>query len=167
MPWDGTELWTGTIGDDGSLEQVGLVTGGVNESIFQPEWSPDGTLYFVSDRTGWWNLYRVGDAGDVEAVHEREAELGVPQWGFGMSTYAFESADRDGLYLHRKRHLASGVDRHSNETFTPLETPYTDIRYLRAAPGEVVIRAGSPTEAAVDCQTRSENRKSRGLAPVE
>lgn len=58
MPWDGTQLWVASIQADGLLGEPQLVAGGVEESVFQPEWSPDGVLYFVSDRTGWWNLYR-------------------------------------------------------------------------------------------------------------
>ena len=58
MPWDGTQLWVAQIEEDGSLGEAECVAGGVDESIFQPEWSPDGVLYFVSDRTGWWNFYR-------------------------------------------------------------------------------------------------------------
>ncbi len=63
MPWDGTELWVAAIAADGSLGSRMKVAGGPDESIFQPSWSPDGRLYFVSDRTGWWNLYRAGAIG--------------------------------------------------------------------------------------------------------
>ncbi|MEZ2252558.1 TolB family protein, partial [Microcoleus sp.] len=58
MPWDGTELWTAEIHPDGDLGEKYLVAGGPEESIFQPEWSPDGVLYFVSDKSNWWNFYR-------------------------------------------------------------------------------------------------------------
>jgi Tol biopolymer transport system component len=54
----GTQLWVAPIQADGLLGEPQLVAGGIEESVFQPEWSPDGVLYFVSDRTGWWNLYR-------------------------------------------------------------------------------------------------------------
>jgi len=87
MPWDGTELWTAAIDDAGRLTDRRLVAGGACESIFQPGWMPDGTLVFVSDRTGWWNLHR--EAGDlIVAIHPREAEFGRPYWQFGMSTWA-------------------------------------------------------------------------------
>ena len=76
MPWDGTELWLGSLAHDGSLLSSRRVAGGESESIFQPEWSPDGTLYFVSDRSGWGNLYRWSD-GHIEPL-EMEAELGCP-----------------------------------------------------------------------------------------
>ena len=75
--------------DDGSLENVRLVAGRAGEeSIFQPAWSPAGDLHFVSDRTGWWNLYRERD-GRVEPLHPAEAEFGWPQWLFGMASYGF------------------------------------------------------------------------------
>ena len=91
MPWDGTELWTAKLNADGSAGERNKIAGGSRESTFQPEWSPDGTLYFASDRTGWWNLYRQRGSG-VEAVHPMAAEFGRPQWTFGMVTYAFVSA---------------------------------------------------------------------------
>jgi dienelactone hydrolase len=86
MPWDGTELRIAEISADGSLASPHCIAGGEGESIFQPGWSPDGTLYFVSDRTGWWNLYRLGQ--QVEPVYPMDAEFGRPQWQFGTSTWA-------------------------------------------------------------------------------
>src|SRR5581483_11623767 len=89
--WDRTELLVAEMRDAGSLGQVTDVAGGPDESIFQPQWSPDGVLHFVSDRTGWWNLYRWKD-GRVESLCPLDAEFGRPQWIFAMSTYAFVSA---------------------------------------------------------------------------
>jgi Tol biopolymer transport system component len=65
-------------------------TGGFDE--MHPEWSPDGILYFVSDRSGWWNLCRY-DGGTTQALLDYQAEFGMPQWVFRMSTYGFASAD--------------------------------------------------------------------------
>ena len=147
MPWDGTELWVGEISQDGSLGRTECVAGGVDESIFQPEWSPDGTLYFVSDRTDWWNLYRC-QAGVVEPLGDIEAEFGRPQWIFGMSTYRFVSPNQiicaytqDGIW-----HLASldTVTRRLDR----IETPYTSIANLQATPGGILFNASSSTESA-------------------
>ena len=92
MPWDGTELWLADLTVDGRLRNPHLIAGGPNESIYQPEWSPNGVLHFVSDRTGWWNLYRwVG--GQAEPLCPMAAEFGLPQWVFGSSLYGFETAN--------------------------------------------------------------------------
>jgi dipeptidyl aminopeptidase/acylaminoacyl peptidase len=88
MPWDGTELWVGDLSPGGSVDHARRVAGGPSESLFQPEWSPDGVLHVVSDRTGWWNLYRVAGT-ELEPVLPLDAEFGVPQWVFGMARYAF------------------------------------------------------------------------------
>ncbi len=145
MPWDGTELWVGELRADGSLGRTERVAGGVAESIFQPEWSPDGILYFVSDRTGWWNLYRWCD-GRVEHVFEMGAEFGRPQWVFGMSTYAFESAERIVCaYTERGTWRLASLNAATGE-LELVENPYSEIEYIRAAPGCAVFVAGSPTE---------------------
>ena len=101
MPWIGTELWVADFGETGELQAPILIAGSANESIFQPEWSPDGTLYFVSDRSGWWNLYRWRD-GDTEAVLPKKAEFGQPQWVFGMATYGFLPRRQHSLQLTGK-----------------------------------------------------------------
>jgi dipeptidyl aminopeptidase/acylaminoacyl peptidase len=148
MPWDGTELMGCDLDAAGLPENVEQIAGGNDESIFQPEWSPDGTLHFVSDRTGWWNLYRWRE-GRVEPLYEKEAEFGLPQWVFGMSTYAFVSPGRIVCsYTERgSSHLAT-LDTESGE-LEPLETQYSNIAYLRAdSTGGVVFRGSSPTEAA-------------------
>ena len=146
MPWDGSELWVGEIGEDGMVASSELIAGGSAESIFQPEWAPDGTLYFVSDRTGWWNIYRRGRDGD-EAVAPLEAEFGLPQWVFGMATYAFLDSrtilatyTRDGTW-----HLAT-IDTESGQ-LTQVENPFTEIDEPFAAGGIAVMTAGSPTMA--------------------
>jgi dipeptidyl aminopeptidase/acylaminoacyl peptidase len=89
MPWDGTELWMADLAPDGTLTETALVAGGLDESIFQPAWAPDGTLHFVSDRTGWWNLYQRPKTGGTIALYEMDAEFGAPQWQFGYRRYGF------------------------------------------------------------------------------
>ena len=147
MPWDGTELLIADVQEDGSLSTPVRVAGGVDKAIFQPEWSPDGALHFVSDRTGWWNLYRWRD-GEIEALCPMEAEFGLPQWVFGMSTYAFESANRIVCaYLEQGFSKLAILDTATGK-LEKIETPYTKIEGVRATPGKAVFIAASPTEAA-------------------
>jgi dipeptidyl aminopeptidase/acylaminoacyl peptidase len=168
MPWDGTQLWVAQIKEDGSLGEAECIAGGVDESIFQPEWSPAGVLYFVSDRTNWWNLYRwlppqpplsKGGQGGVESLCEMEAEFGLPQWVFGMSTYAFESANRIICTYTQKGiwHLAS-LDTQTKQ-LEVIETLYTEISSLHAANGHAVFIAGSATEPTAVVQFDLTNRQ--------
>ena len=93
MPWDANELWTAPVRSDGTLALPTRVAGGPGESIAQPEWSPDGVLYFASDRTDWWNLYRWRE-GRIEPVTQLDAEFASPQWVFRMSNYGFDGRGR-------------------------------------------------------------------------
>jgi dipeptidyl aminopeptidase/acylaminoacyl peptidase len=87
MPWDTNELWTAEVDPSGGLHDARLIAGGNDESIVQPEWAPDGSLVYVSDRTGWWNLYRWTGADDAVPLAPMEAEFAGPQWVFGLSWY--------------------------------------------------------------------------------
>ena len=145
LPWDGTELWVGEIQADGSVGKPRKVAGGTDESIFQPEWSPEGILYFVSDRTEWWNLYRYQE-NQVEPVCPKKFEFGRPQWLFCMSTYGFESEDRIMCAYTSKGTWSLASLNCSTKEFTEIATTYTEIWNLRASPGQVVFCAGSPTQ---------------------
>lgn len=144
MPWDGTILRVGRLGPDLSLEDVRIVAGGPEESISQPRWSPAGVLHYLSDRSGWWNLY-ADDAGRDQAVLGMEAEMGGPDWAFGQSTYAFLAdgracvawSDRDGGHL--------GVLEEGR--LRELARQYSSFTGLAAEGARLVTVAGSPTES--------------------
>ena len=152
MPWDGCELGVGEIKADGTLVHPGRVAGGPDESIFQPEWSPGGVLHFVSDRSGWWNLYSLERDGSARPLCEMAAEFGMPQWVFGMSTYAFESEHRIICsYIEEGRARLASLDTATGR-LEPIDTPFTDITSVRATTGRAVFRAGSPTTPAAVVQ---------------
>jgi dipeptidyl aminopeptidase/acylaminoacyl peptidase len=145
MPWDGTALWVADVAADGSLANAHQVAGGKDESIFQPTWSPDGELYFISDRSGWWNLYRQRN-GQAEALAPMAAEFGAPQWRFGMATYAFADAghiictwQQGGMVHLGSLDLATGA-------LTPIETSYTLIAELHASASQIDFVGASPTK---------------------
>lgn len=147
MPWDGCELWVADLDDEGNLTTKSLVAGSGTESLFQPEWSPDGQLYFISDRTGWWNLYRLSQ-GDVEEMCPMDAEFGRPQWAFGYSTYAFLSAQSIICTYTRQGSWQLASLHTGTKKLTPIECPYTDIMWLKVCGDRAVFRGGSPTEPA-------------------
>ena len=144
MPWDETELWTADILADGSLGAPKKLAGARGESIFQPEWSPDGALHFVSDRTGWWNLYRIQD-GEAQPLAPMSAEFGSPAWTLGARTYAFESADRIACeYVQDGAWRLALLDARTSE-LVPVDTPYTEMSRgdIRASAGRIVLSAAS------------------------
>ena len=155
MPWDEAELWVAALNPDGASSGAVRVAGGSGESIFQPEWSPDGTLHFVSDRTGWWNLYAL-EEDTAESVFPGNAESGEPQWVFGQSTYAFLPHGCIALIVggEASRRLAI-ID--GNRQAHEIELPYTSIGGLVATGNDVLITAASPAAPAaivrVDTET--------------
>lgn len=124
MPWDGTSLWIGRLTDDGHLEDVKKVAGGIDESIFQPQWSPDGTLYFVSDRTGWWNLYRM-QGEKIKPLCPMEAEFGKPLWIFKMSNYDFLEDGKIGCVYTIKGTDFLGILDPEMQMLETIDLPFT------------------------------------------
>ena len=135
MPWNGTTLYLAELDDAGAVVgEPSAIAGGPAESIFQPEWSPDGThIFFVSDRSGWWNLYRFELATRaLRPIAPMAAEFGQPQWAFGMSTYAFAGADRIVCTYSQAGLGKLAVIDLATETLRTLETPFTQFASVRA-----------------------------------
>ena len=154
MPWDGTELWVGAFDANGLISAPEKVAGGVDESIFQPEWLPDGSLCFVSDRTGWWNLYRCrlgasGVAGTSEAMCPMAAEFGKPQWTLSMKTYAVVDATRiAATYTEEGRWKLAFIDFES-KTFTPVAMGIQPLESINSEGADPTLYfvGGSATDA--------------------
>ncbi|MFL5759150.1 MAG: prolyl oligopeptidase family serine peptidase [Thermomicrobiales bacterium] len=146
MPWDGCELWLADVGPDGAPQHPRLIAGGRDESIFEPLWSPDGVLTFVSDRTEWWNLYQFKN-GAIVPLCEMNAEFGMPQWIFGMSTYGFASAQTIVcIYTSEGSWKLATLNVLSAE-LRPVDSPLTVYGDVHAGEGAAVFVAGSPTES--------------------
>jgi len=148
MPWDATRLRVAAVAPDGSLGEPVLAAGGPDESIVQPEWAPDGTLHLVSDRSGWWNLYRLVDGPRLEPLAPMEAEFADPSWIFGRSAYGFlpdgsivAVARRTGR--DRLIHIAPG------DFVGEVESAFTELEGLQVGPGGIVALAGAPGSATV------------------
>jgi dipeptidyl aminopeptidase/acylaminoacyl peptidase len=88
MPWDSASLLLARIRDDGDLGRPRRIAGGNGSATVQPEWGPDGNLYFAWDETGWGCLYR-WDGQRVRLIHKApRAELWRSHWVFGMRAFA-------------------------------------------------------------------------------
>jgi len=147
MPWNGSELWLGQLNADGTVGERRLIAGGDNESIYQPQWSPDGALHFVSDRTGWWNLYR-WRKNQVDALCPMDGEFGQPQWTFGGSLYGFAS-EKQIICSYSKNgtdYLAT-LDSET-KTLRTIEVPFSTISQVRVMAERVLFVGASATETS-------------------
>jgi len=148
MPWIGTELWMAELTPGGGVRSPIKIAGGPEESIVQPEWSPDGVLHLVSDRSGWWNLYRILDGPRLDPLAPMDAEFADPAWVFDRSSYGFLP---DGSIAAVAR--ADGHDRLVHivpgELVGEVEGPFTEFEGLRIGATTVVAIAGAPAQASV------------------
>ncbi|HTV20613.1 MAG TPA: prolyl oligopeptidase family serine peptidase [Polyangiaceae bacterium] len=145
MPWDGTELWVAELDSRGMPKVPRRIAGGPSESIVQPEWDAHGVLRFISDRSGYWNLYRWDSERGVEALCPRSSDFGAPQWVFGMSSYCpLPNGDvlctltEGGVWRLARLSPSTGELR-------MLDQPYTEYSTLRAAPDGAALLVASPT----------------------
>jgi dipeptidyl aminopeptidase/acylaminoacyl peptidase len=104
MPWDSSSLAVADLREDG-LGAATVLAGGAGRSVLEPQWDADGSLYFIDDPDGWWNLYRWRD-GAIEPVAPMPREFGGPLWTHGASSYALTG---DGRAVVRTS--ANAVDR--------------------------------------------------------
>ncbi|CAN5249147.1 S9 family peptidase [soil metagenome] len=150
MPFEGTDLCVGDIDADGSISSGRRVAGSESESIFQPEWSEGGLLHFVSDRTGWSNLYVERDGG-VHALTNEEAELGYPQWVFDLTRYTFLADGRIACIFTRAAIDGIELLDPASGKLERVDLPYTSFYSpsLRCRGNRVVFPASSPTDPSV------------------
>lgn len=149
MPWDGTECWVAELNEYGLPISGVKAAGDTDESVFQPQWSPDNTLHFISDRSGWWNLYRQTTANEAEALCSMEAEFGRPQWIFGQSCYDFDEENnivccynQNGFWRLTKLNIKNG----SNELLYHEET-FADIGFVKSFGNQCVFVASFADKA--------------------
>jgi dipeptidyl aminopeptidase/acylaminoacyl peptidase len=137
MPWDGTELWTLDL----KTGEKQLVAGGPTESVADPSWSPSDRLHYISDRTGWWNLYAQGDSASLYAM---TAEFAQPQWTFGQSLYGF---DKEKIACS---FIVNGYSKFgailSDQTLRSIDLPYSSIIEVSIQGGRAALIASSPEE---------------------
>ena len=149
MPWDGTELMMAAFGADGTLQEPTRIAGGLEESLYQPEWGPDNSLHFVSDRSGWWNLYR-WEGGEARPLAPMEAEFGSPMWIFGLSQYVFLQDGRMASIYSQGGLDFLGIIQDQDFTTLDLELTTFSPRSLHYDPtsDRLIFVGGSPDRPA-------------------
>ncbi|MBC8453064.1 MAG: S9 family peptidase [Chloroflexi bacterium] len=148
MPWDGCELWVADFDSgSGSVSNERKITGGTDTSIVQPEWAPDGTLVFITDESGWWNLTKWSD-GKITPIVTEEKDHGGPAWAFGFSTYSFTE---DGSILLKGSQDGVGRFRTialDGTVLAETSVPHSSIAEVNVIGGDVAYIGASETSAA-------------------
>lgn len=147
MPWDGNHLMSGSFNAaDGSVSTTAELAGGQGEAIVQPSWSRDGTLHFVTDRTGWWNIH-AWRGGDAVNVLTEESDHGRPDWQFGFTSYAHLPDREIGV---GKGGVTSGSITmvETNGATRSIEVPYSEVSFVTSATdgASVLFVGSSPTQ---------------------
>ena len=142
MPWDRSELWLANLSQTGITEKTLVAGSNGDEAIFQPHWSPDNHLYFVSDRTNWWNIYRL-DGSEATPVLTMHAEFATPLWQFGMTTYDFIDANTIACLWTDKGLWHSGFIDIATTQLRPITSPYSSMHALACHQGSLCAIAGA------------------------
>jgi dipeptidyl aminopeptidase/acylaminoacyl peptidase len=120
MPWDSTTIMIGSLSSRVVTDSQ-AIAGGTSESALQPRWLGE-KLIFASDRTNWWNLYLWSD-GQVEPLHETEAEFCAPQWTLGQRPYAIIDDDHLLCTMNRSGEQSIAVLQISSGTLRSTASP--------------------------------------------
>jgi len=143
MPWDAAQL---VVRAQDGTEHV--LAGGPGESVVQPVWGEDLALWWFSDRTGFWSLYRKRPHEAAELVVDLGTDIAGPQWVFGQSRFALLSDGRVAFAYGRE-----GADRlavlEADGSVRELDVPFSVFRYVTAQGTSVVCVAGSPSSEPV------------------
>ncbi len=146
MPWFATQLWLAEFIDQ-ELHNPVKVSGDTEQAVFQPEWHPDGSLYYCSDIDNLWNLYRHNANGNRQ-ISRFAGECGLPLWQFGMQTYAFLDEETavcalctKGIWELQKLNLKDGRSE-------PIDVDLSSVLHISGGEREVLVLAANPTSAA-------------------
>ncbi len=147
MPWNGTQLRVADLPDTGPVTTPRVLRGGIRESVLHPRWRDNDTLYFLSDWSGWWNLYETRPQGQALALFPDESEFTPPPWQLGTTPYCVLDDGRI-ITLHGHADLAAGRYDPATADLTPLAPSLTTWHTLASDGTTVVGIAASPTEPA-------------------
>ncbi|KAI4336946.1 hypothetical protein L6164_015414 [Bauhinia variegata] len=173
MPWDRSELWVGYLSENGEIHKRICIAGSdpsIVESPTEPKWSPDGELFFITDReNGFWNLHKwIESESKVIPVYSLDAEFTRPLWVFGLNSYEFvESHEQRNLvacgYRQRGRSYLGIIDNQQSSTLTVLDIPFTDINNITSGNGCLYVEGASAIHPSSVAKVILDDHKSKAV----
>ncbi len=144
MPWDSCTLWVADMTQDKLVLDASPIAGTTVESIVQPRWSPDGRLFFISDKSSWWNL-AAWDGRTIEPFIEEKVDQAEAAWQFGYSSYVFLG---DGSIIVGASLGGQPLLRHfspSGRELAAIPCDHSSTRYIAAVDETIFYVGRSPT----------------------
>jgi dienelactone hydrolase len=144
MPWDATELWVADICDDNSIKNKVNLSCETQESFYQPTWSAENDLFVCSDRTGFWNIYKVTE-NKLTNILKRDEDFGRPMWISGTRCFDFLSKDEMICCYCSKGIWKTGILHLTKQSFIEVDNSLTCIYNIAAQNNSVTYFGGNPT----------------------
>lgn len=153
MPWDKAEIWVGYLSEDGKIEKRVCIAGNdpnLLESPTEPKWSPQGELFFITDRkNGFWNLYKwVESKNELQPLYPLDAEFTRPAWVFGNSSYAFISNKGHDNYIactyRQKGRSYLGILDRTLGSLSLVDFPLTYLNNITSMGSILYVEGSSP-----------------------
>lgn len=145
MPWDSSSLWLANLGSDGIPTNIRQIAGGINESVMQPEWAADNSLFFISDKSGWWNIYCLPPGLlEPDCLCPCKSEFGSPLWNFAQSSYAVINKEQLLVSFTSEGIWKLGIIDLKEPSLTEIPCPYQEISFLASDGDQAIMRVGSP-----------------------
>ena len=145
MPWDKTELWSGN-NEQNISSKTCIVGKTTSESITQPCWSSNNEIIYISDTSGWWNLYRVNNHHSQQ-IFDFERDCADPFWQFGMKNFC---VDESGFIGYTEILNAEGtllVVTKSKAAPETVNTKHTVLKSLCIHAGKIILIGSGPLMA--------------------
>ncbi|XP_027340405.1 probable dipeptidyl-peptidase 5 [Abrus precatorius] len=172
MPWDKTELWVGYISENGAIYKRVCVAGydpSLVESPTEPKWSPDGELFFITDRgSGFWNIHKwIESENKVVSVYSLEAEFTRPLWTFGMNSYEFIQSpkQRNLIACSYRQHGQSylGVIDVPGSKLYVIDIPFTDLNNITSGKDCIYLEGASEVHPSSVAKVTLNDDKSKAV----
>lgn len=140
MSWDESSLWVGDFDGTTICNKI-KVAGEKKESLSQPIWKDATTLGFISDRTGWWNLYE-WNGNAIIPLCPVAMEFGVPQWRFN-NTWGYRNGIPICAYKDGGAWKLGSLERGK---LIEIDLPFNSYSQVRTEGSKTLFIAGSPTK---------------------
>ncbi|XP_028802955.1 uncharacterized protein LOC114758108 [Neltuma alba] len=171
MPWDRSELWVGYISENGEIHRSSRIAGGdpsLVESVTEPKWSPDGELFFITDReNGFWNLHKwIESENKIIPVYSLNAEFTRPLWVFGINSYEFIQSDKQKSliacsYRQKGRSYLGIIDDVESSTIIVLDIPFTDMDNITSGTDGLYVEGASAVHPSSVAKVALDDQKSK------